>query len=80
MNKKLLIALPACLLLIEGAPELTAQDACPPMDVPPVCQPAPRITINNQAHTIAPPNICAAPGQVIFMSMLFGFLWGIGLR
>lgn len=65
MNKKLLIALPACLLLIEGAPELTAQDACAPMEVPPVCQPAARITINNQSHTIAPPNICAASGQVI---------------
>lgn len=70
MNKKLLIALPACLLFIEGTPDVTAQGACRPMDVPPVCQAAGRITLNNETYNISPPNICASPGQVIDVNVV----------
>ncbi len=65
MNKKLLVSLPLSVLLLQGAPTVTAQGECELMEVPPVCQAAPQITINVNARTIAPPNICVDPGQEI---------------
>lgn len=66
MNKKPLLLLPVSVLLIQGSPDVTAQDPCEPIDVPPVCQAGNRITIiNNETYGIAPLNICAAPGDDI---------------
>lgn len=65
MNKKLLLALPCTLVLFHGAPTVTAQDECEPMDVPPECQNAPQISINTNSKNISPRNICVEPGQEI---------------
>lgn len=70
MNKKLLVSLPLTVLLIQGAPDVTAQDECERIDVPPVCQDARRITINNQTYRIAPLNICAAAGDEIEVNVV----------
>ncbi len=65
MNKKLLVILPLSLVMVQGAPKVTAQDQCEPMDVPPVCQNARKITINVNSRKISPRNICVDPGQEI---------------
>jgi plastocyanin len=35
------------------------------MSVPPTCQAGSRININNNSKNISPPNLCAAPGDMI---------------
>jgi hypothetical protein len=65
MNKKVLIAIPICLIGFHGSMQVTAQGECPQMDVPAVCQGGGRININNTSKNISPPNLCAEPGQVI---------------
>ena len=70
MNKKLFVPLPACLLLLQSAPLVTAQDQCEPMNIPDQCQATSRITINTYTRNISPPNICAAPGDEIQVSVV----------
>lgn len=65
MNKKLLVSIPLSVLLFQGTATVTAQDGCEPMDVPPVCQNARKITINVNSKKISPRNICVDPGQEI---------------
>jgi len=65
MDKKILIAIPLCLIGFHGTSQVTAQVTCQQMSVPPVCQPGGRININNRSKTVAPPNLCAAPGETI---------------
>jgi len=65
MNKKVLIAMPLCLIGFYGAVQVTAQGNCESMSIPPVCQGGGRININNNTNNISPPNLCAEPGQVI---------------
>ncbi len=65
MNKKVLFALPLCLIGFHGTSPVTAQGNCEQMSVPPVCQPGQQININNNSKNISPPNLCASPGQTI---------------
>ena len=65
MNKKVLIALPLCLIGFHGTSPVTAQGNCQQMSVPPVCQGGGRININNNSNNMSPPNLCASPGQTI---------------
>ena len=70
MNKKVLIAIPLCLIGIHGTSQVTAQDNCVPMSVPPVCQGGGRITINTNTQDISPPNLCATPGESIAVNVV----------
>ena len=70
MKKKILIAIPISLICFHGTSQVTAQANCEQMNVPPVCQNAGGITINTQSRNIAPPNICAAPGQTINVNVV----------
>jgi hypothetical protein len=70
MNKKLFVPLPACLLLLQSAPLVTAQDQCDPMPVPDQCQNAPGVTINTYTRGIAPPNICVEAGKEIRVNVV----------
>ncbi len=65
MNKKVLIAIPVCLIGFHGSMQVTAQVECQQMDVPAVCQGGGRININNNTKNISPPNLCATPGETI---------------
>ncbi len=65
MNKKILIAIPLCLIGFQGTSQETAQDGCRQIAVPPVCQDGRRININNAGHTMGPPNICVSTGEII---------------
>lgn len=65
MSRKFFVAIPLCLIVLHGTSQVTAQDNCEPMDVPPVCQGGSRININNNSHKISPRNLCASPGQTI---------------
>ncbi len=65
MNKKVFLAVPLCLIVLHGTSQVTAQDNCVEMDVPPVCQGGGRININNNSHKISPRNLCASPGDTI---------------
>ena len=65
MDKRLLTALPLSIVAFYGSSQVTAQGNCVPADVPPVCQPASRININNDGNVVAPRNICIAPGATI---------------
>ena len=65
MKKKVFSAIPLCLIVLHGTSQVTAQDNCEPMDVPPVCQGGGQININNNSNNISPRNICAEPGQTI---------------
>ena len=65
MNKKVLIAIPVCLIGFHGSMQVTAQGACQPMSIPPTCTGNARININTDSKNISPPNLCAEPGQVI---------------
>ena len=65
MNKKILVALPLCLIGFHGTSQVTAQGNCQQMSVPPVCQPGRQININNNSKNISPPNLCASPGETI---------------
>ena len=65
MNKKILIAIPVCLLGIHGTSPVTAQADCVEVSVPPTCQGGGRITINTTTKNVAPPNLCASPGESI---------------
>jgi hypothetical protein len=65
MNKKAFFAVPLCLIALHGTSQVTAQDNCVAMDVPPVCQGGGRININNNSHNISPRNLCASPGETI---------------
>ena len=65
MKKMLFVPLPACFLLLQSAPPVTAQPDCEPVEVPAQCQPVDQININTNTHKISPRNICAAPGQEI---------------
>ena len=69
MNKKVLIALPLCLIGFHGTSPVTAQGNCHQMSVPPVCQGGGRININNTSKTVAPPNLCARPGESIYVNV-----------
>ncbi len=70
MNKKVLIAIPLCLIGIHQTSQLTAQDECVEVPVPPVCQGGSRITINTNTNNIAPPNLCASPGDSISVNVV----------
>jgi len=65
MNKKVLIAIPFCLIGFHGTSQVTAQADCQQMSVPPVCQEGRRININNNSNNMSPPNLCARPGETI---------------
>jgi hypothetical protein len=65
MNKKVLIAIPLCLIGFFGTVQVTAQDNCAAMSIPPVCQGGGSININNNSKNISPPNLCATPGETI---------------
>ena len=65
MNKKVIFALPLCLIVFHGTSQVTAQDNCQPMSAPPPCLDLGRININNKSKNISPPNLCAAPGATI---------------
>jgi len=65
MNKKVFIAIPLCLVVLHGTSQVTAQDNCEPMGELPACTGGGRITINNNSHNVSPPNLCAAPGEII---------------
>ena len=66
MNKKILIALPLCLVGFDGTSPVTAQDVCKLMEVLPVCQEdARQITINKNSMNVSPPNFCATAGGTI---------------
>ncbi len=65
MNKKVLIALPLCLVGFHGASQVTAQEGCEEMSVPQTCQQGRQININTNSRKISPPNLCAAPGDMI---------------
>lgn len=65
MDKKILIAIPLCLIGFHGTSQVTAQGTCQPMSVPDVCQGGGRININNNSKRISPPNLCAVPGETI---------------
>ena len=65
MNKKILIAIPLCLIGFHGTSQVTAQANCQQMSVPAVCQGGGQININNNSNNISPPNLCAAPGDTI---------------
>lgn len=66
MNKKALIAIPLCLVGFYGISTVTtAQDGCQLMEVPPACQGGGQININTLTRNIAPPNLCASPGDTI---------------
>lgn len=65
MNKKILIAIPVCLLGIHGTSQVTAQGECVVVSVPPMCQGGGRITINTNTKNVSPPNLCASPGDSI---------------
>jgi hypothetical protein len=72
MNNKMLLAIPMFLIGLHGAPQASAQSHCVPQFVPPQCQPADNLTINTQTRNVAPPNLCAAPGQIITVSVVPG--------
>jgi hypothetical protein len=69
MKKNILLALPLCALTIacaEKGPDETT--VCQSVTIPPNCVelPSPKININVASGlTVAPPNICAHPGQEI---------------
>ena len=65
MNKKVIFALPLCLIGFHGTSQVTAQDNCKQMSVPPVCQGGRQININKISMNISPPNLCATPGETI---------------
>lgn len=65
MNKKVLVVLPLCLVGFHGASQVTAQEGCEEMSVPPTCQAGRQININNNSKKISPRNLCAAPGDTI---------------
>lgn len=70
MKKAILLAAPLGLLVAYGTSQVTAQDGqCEQMDIPPVCQPASRININNNSKNVSPPNICVSAGQSITVSV-----------
>jgi hypothetical protein len=65
MNKAILLVAPLGLVLFYGAQHVTAQEQeCRTMSIP-TCQNGTRITINNNANTVAPPNLCVSPGETI---------------
>ena len=70
MNKKVLIAIPLCLIGFHGTSQVTAQDDCVPSSVPPVCQGGGSITINTITQNIAPPNLCATLGESIRVNVV----------
>ncbi len=65
MNNKVFLVAPLCLIALHGTSQVTAQDNCVAVDVPPVCQGGGQININNNSHNISPPNLCASPGETI---------------
>ena len=69
MKKTILLAAPLGLVLFYGASHVTAQEGeCRSMSIP-TCQAGTRITINNNGNTVAPPNLCVAPGETIMVSV-----------
>ena len=69
MNKAILLAAPLGLVLFYGTTLVTAQEQeCRTMSVP-ACQDGTRITINNNANTVAPPNLCVDPGETITVNV-----------
>ena len=63
MKKTILLAATLGLILFYGASHVTAQEGeCRSMSIP-TCQAGTRITINNNGNTVAPPNLCVAPGE-----------------
>jgi hypothetical protein len=70
MNKKVLIAIPLCLIGIHGTSQVTAQDDCVDLSVPPACTGRGSITINTTSKNIAPPNLCASPGESISVNVV----------
>jgi hypothetical protein len=70
MNKKILIAIPFCLVAIHGTSQVTAQGGCEEQAVPSVCQRASGITVNTNSHNISPPNICVSPGETIDVNVV----------
>lgn len=72
MNKKILIAIPVCLIGFHGTSQVTAQGDCVEVPVPPACQGGGRITINTTSNNISPPNLCASPGESIDVNVVPG--------
>ena len=70
MNKKILIAIPVCLIGFNGTSQVTAQGDCVEVSVPPMCQGGGRITINTNSKNVSPPNLCASPGESIDVSVV----------
>jgi hypothetical protein len=69
MKKTILLAAPLGLVLFYGVSHVTAQDGvCRTMSIP-TCQNGTRININNNGNTVAPPNLCVAPGETITVSV-----------
>lgn len=69
MKRLILLAAPLGLVLFYGTSHVTAQEQeCKTMTVP-TCQDGTRITINNNSRTVAPPNLCVAPGETITVSV-----------
>ena len=65
MNKKVLIAIPLCLIGFHGTSQETAQAECRQISVPPVCQDGRRINISNNSKSMAPPHLCVSAGETI---------------
>jgi hypothetical protein len=65
MNKKLLIALPLCVIGYHGTTQVTAQANCQPVEVQSACSGGGRININNNSKNVSPSNLCARPGESI---------------
>lgn len=65
MKKLFVIALSLFVVGYYGSTQVTAKQSCEQVSVPPVCQRASRITINNNSHSVSPPNICVSPGEAI---------------
>jgi hypothetical protein len=70
MNKKVLIAIPLCLIGIHQTSQVTAQDDCVEMSVPPACTGRGSITINTNSKNISPPHLCASPGESISVNIV----------
>ena len=72
MNKNVFLVIPLGLIGLYGTQQVTAKQGCAPMDPPPPaqCQNAPGITINNQSHTVSPPNICVQAGGTIGVNVV----------
>ncbi len=70
MKKTVMLTAPLMILAYYSSTQVTtAQEPCEIRTPPDNCQPAQRITINNQSKNVSPPNVCLDAGNTITVNV-----------